>query len=170
MKTTPKKFNQRQSRESGFNLVEIIVAASILMVSLLSVVVIAGQSITISHRSLNTYIASTLLEEGAEAVRTVRDNAWTNISSLTAGTTYYPKFTTGTNVWSLTTTSSDGTVGVFTRTVVFSAVTRDGSSNIASSGTPDSGTKLVTVTVSWTEANGGSISKTLSFYITDMFS
>lgn len=161
--------NNNTHTEGGFNLVEIVIASSILMVSLLSVIVIASQSIAISHRSVNTYIATTLLEEGAEAVRIVRDNAWTNISSLTAGTTYYPKFTAP-GTWALTTTSADGTVGAFTRTVVFSSVVRDGSSNIASSGSADTGTKLVTVTVSWKDTTGNTVSKTLSFYIANIFS
>lgn len=161
---------RRKKTQTGFSLVEVLVAASILSASLLSVIAIAGKSIVISHRSVSTYVASTLLEEGGEAVRTIRDANWTNISALTAGTTYYPKFDTGTNTWSLTTTSSDGIVGVYTRSVVISAVTRDGSSNIASSGTADAGTKLVTVTVSWKEGEGSTLSKTLSFYISNIFS
>jgi Tfp pilus assembly protein PilV len=163
------KLQIARSGEQGFSLVEILVASSILMVSLLSVIMVAGQALSISHRSVNTYVASTLLEEGAEVMRIRRDGAWTNISSLTAGTTYYPKFDTSTNTWSLTTTSSDGVVGIYTRSVVITAVTRDGSSNIASSGTADTGTKLVTVTVSWQENTGATISKSLQLYVSDIF-
>ena len=159
----------RTSRERGFSLVEILVASSILTVSLLSVIVVAGQALAISHRSVNTYEAAVLLEEGAEVIRIRRDGAWTNISGLTVGTTYYPKYDISTNTWSLTTTSSDGVVGKYTRSVVLSAVTRDGSSNIASSGTTDSGTKLVTVTVSWVENTGATVSKSLQFYILNIF-
>lgn len=159
----------RLKNEQGFSLVEILVASSILMVSLLSVIMVAGQALSISHRSVNTYVASTLLEEGAEVVRIRRDAAWTNISGLTAGTTYYPKFNTSTNAWTLTTTSSDGVVGIYTRSVVFTAVTRDGSSNIASSGTADAGTKLATVSASWKENTGSTITKTLQLYISDIF-
>ncbi len=153
-------------RERGFSLVEIIVASAIISLALLSVIVAAGRSLALSHRALDTYVAGTLLEEGAEAVRVVRDNAWTNISGLTAGTTYYPTFSGGT--WTLSTSAS--TVGIYTRTVVITAVSRDNTTQdiVSSGGTADTGTKKVTVTVSWNES-GSSLSKTLQFYIANIF-
>jgi prepilin-type N-terminal cleavage/methylation domain-containing protein len=152
----------------GFSLVEVLVAASIISVSLLSVITLANTSLTMSKRSLNTYLASTLLEEGSEAIRSIRDTGWSNISGLSLGTRYYPSFSTGSNTWSLSTTPS--TVGIFTRSVVFSAVARDVNDDITSSGgTTDTGTKLATITVTWSE-NGTSVSKTLQLYITDIFS
>ncbi len=164
-----KKQTARSKRhEAGFSLVEILVASSIIVVSLIAVINIANKAINSSRQSVNAYLASTLLEEGAEAVRTIRDNDWTNISALSNSTTYYPKFTTATNTWSLTTTAVDGTVGVFSRSVVLSAVNRDASANIASSGTLDASTKLVTVTVSWLDGTT-THSKTLQFYTFAIF-
>lgn len=154
--------------------VEIIVAISIITVSILAAMTVAQKSIYVSRQSFHTTQVAFLLEEGAEVVRILRDNAWTNISSLTVGTTYYPKFSGDT--WTLTTISSDGTVGIFTRTVSVANVNRDntvGTSTskdiVSSGGTFDSGTKLITVTVSWLEG-GQTITKTLQFYITDIFS
>lgn len=156
------------SRQKGFSIVEVVIASAIISASLLAIIGISQQSLVASRRALNTYVASTLLEEGAESVRIVRDSAWTNISSLSPATTYYPLFSSG--AWSLTTTASDGVVGIFSRTVTVSAVNRDASDDIVSSGgTADAGTKLVTVTVSWNE--GGTVaSKTISFYVSDLFS
>ncbi len=160
MKTFPKK------NISGFALVEILVATSIITVTLLSVATIAQSSIKMSRRSLNASEASYLVEEGAEAVKIIRDNAWSNISGLTNGTTYYLSYSGGT--WSLSTTVS--TIGIFTRTIVFSAVNRDSNDDITSSGgTADTGTRLVTETVSWPDGST-TATKTLSLYIADIFS
>ena len=40
--------------EKGFNLVEIVVATGIISLSLVSIIAIAGRSIAVSHRALNT--------------------------------------------------------------------------------------------------------------------
>lgn len=146
-------------------MVEIIVAISIIAVAILASMTVAQKSIHVSRQALHTTQAAFLLEEGAEAVRILRDNAWTNISSLTAGTSYYPFFSGGT--WTLSSTSN--TVGIFTRTVSVANVNRDNTTqDIANIGTNDPSTKLVTVTVSWLEG-GITVTKTLQFYIIDIF-
>lgn len=152
-------------RERGFSLIEVVIASTIISLSLLAIIGVAQEGIRVSRRALNTYAASTLLEEGAEVVRIVRDDAWTTISALSDNTAYYPTFSGG--VWSLSQTPSliDG----FTRTVIFDTAERDGNDDLVTSGTPDSGTKLVTVTVSWNEG-GEVVSKDISFYIADIFS
>ncbi len=151
---------------SGFMMVEIIIVVSIILVSVLITMSVAQKSIVVSRQVLHISQAAFLLEEGAEAIRIVRDNAWSNISNLTVSTNYYP--TLSGNTWILS--STPNTVGIFTRTVSVANVNRDASTgDISSSGTNDAGTKLVTVTVSWTD--GGEVaSKTLSFYINDIFS
>ncbi len=147
-------------------MVEIIIVVSIILVSVLITMSVAQKSIVVSRQALHISQAAFLLEEGAEAIRIVRDNAWSNISNLTVSTNYYP--TLSGNTWILS--STPNTVGIFTRTVSVANVNRDASTgDISSSGTNDAGTKLVTVTVSWTD--GGEVaSKTLSFYINDIFS
>lgn len=145
--------------------VEIIVAVSIIVVSVLAAMTVTQKSISVSRQALHTSQASLLLEEGAEVTRILRDNAWSNISSLSAGTNYYPTFS---GTWAFSSTPSN--IGIFTRTVTVANVNRDATSgNIAVSGTNDPGTKLITVTVSWTES-GQAMSKTLPFYIMDIFS
>lgn len=148
-------------------MVEVLVGSAIVVLAILSFMAVAQKSIAISSRALHTVQASSLLEEGAEMVRIHRDNAWTNISNLTVGLEYYPVFS-GT-VLSFPTSSS--TVGIFTRKVVLTDVYRDASTGdiVNSGGVLDTGTKLVTVTVSWNEGSSP-VSKTLSFYILDLFS
>lgn len=145
--------------------IEIIVAISIIVVSVLAAMTVTQKSIYISRQSLHLSQASFLLEEGAEVVRILRDNSWSNISNLSTGVDYYPTFS---ETWSLSTSPS--TLNIFTRKITVSNVNRDVSNgDISSSGENDPGTKLITVTVSWTEG-GETINKTLSFYIMDIFS
>ena len=149
--------------------IEILVAASIIVVSVLAATAVAQKSIFISRQAFHTTQASFLLEEGAEAMRILRDNAWGNISSLSIGTSYYPKFSGG--VWSLSTTSSDGVLSIFTRSLSVGNVNRDNTTKdiISSGGTFDPDTKLITVSVSWVEG-GVTVTKILKFYLTNIFS
>src|SRR3989338_6795717 len=150
----------------GFMMVEVIVVISIITASTIASMAVAQKSIYVSRQAVHTTEAAFLLEEGAEALRILRDNNWTNISVLIAGTNYYPTFTGGT--WTLSSTLS--TVGIFTRKVLIPRVKRDDvTKDISVSGTDDPKTKLVTVTVSWSEGSAA-LSKTLPFYIIDIFS
>lgn len=147
--------------------VEVLVAMAIITASILSATAVAQKSVYISRQAFHATQAAFLLEEGAEAVRVLRDNAWSNISSLIIGANYYPLFSSG--AWTLSTTAN--TIGIFTRTITLANVNRDNTTQdiVSSGGTLDSGTKLVTVTVSWGEG-GATITKTLQFYIIDIFS
>ncbi|MEK7564166.1 MAG: hypothetical protein AAB510_01180 [Patescibacteria group bacterium] len=153
------------SKQRGSMMVEILVVAAILVATTIVALEVAHKSIYVARQSLHQSQAAFLLEEGVEATRIVRDNAWSQISGLSLSTNYYLSFSGGT--WVLSVTPS--TIGIFTRTVVFSSAYRDGSQNLASSGTLDAQTKLITVTVSWLEGTQV-LSKNLKFYITDLFS
>src|SRR4051812_1131853 len=110
---------------AGFMMIEVIIVASIIGIAVISVMTVAQKSIYISRQSLHSLQASSLLEEGAEATRIARDTAWTNISSLTNATSYYPTFSGGT--WTLSTTPSQ--VGIFTRSVSIASVMRNATTN-----------------------------------------
>src|SRR3989344_7358342 len=107
--------------DRGFMMVEILVAISIVVVSILAAMAVAQKSMAVSRQALYSSQAVFLLEEGAEAVRILRDNGWANISGLETSTTYYPVFSEG--AWSLSATSTQ--VGIFTRTVTVAAVNRN---------------------------------------------
>ncbi len=146
--------------------IEVLIAAAIITASVLAAMAVAQKSTYVARQSFHATQAGFLLEEGAEAVRILRDNAWSNISALGANTNYYPIFSGG--AWTLTSTAN--TVGIFTRTVSISSVNRNSTTkDISATGTDDPSTKLVTVTVSWLEG-GATISKTLRFYIMNIFS
>lgn len=147
----------------GFFLIEVVVATAIIATVLILLVGAIQDSVEVSQRALERTQAAYLLEEGAEAVKGIRDNAWSNITALTAGTTYYLSWS-GT-AWSMTTSVS--TIDKFTRTIVCASVTRDANDDIAASGTADSGTHKCTVTVSWS-ATGSTRSQSLVFYVSDI--
>ena len=155
------KTQNKKSKNTGSLLVEVLLAVFIVTVALVGASVAVSASIETSRLSLRETQATYLLAEGAEAVRMVRDNNWTTFAALTLGTTYYPTYSSG---WALSTTPN--TVDGFTRTVVFSAAYRDSNDDLATSGTLDPRSKKVTVTVSW---DGGASSKSISFYLMDIF-
>lgn len=149
----------------GFSLVEVLVACSIISMITLTVMSAASRGIELSSRALKQVQASMLMEEGVEAVKSVRDANWSNISNLPLGNSYL----SFSNVWSLSNTNQVEVVdGTFTRTIRLSEVRRDGNDDIASSGTVDPGTKKVTVSVSW-NSSGQTISKEINFYLSDIF-
>ena len=162
-----KTFLKKNNPARGFMMIEILIAVSIIVILIFTTMIVVQKGISISRQSLHGTQASFLLEEGGESVRILRDNAWTNISNLSLSTTYYPTFTGGT--WTLTTTPNK--VDSFTRTITVSTVKRDATTGdiVSSSGVLDAGTKLITVNVSWQE-EGQTMSKNLSFYLSNIFS
>jgi prepilin-type N-terminal cleavage/methylation domain-containing protein len=159
----------RASHTRGFSLIEVLIACAIIASLSLGLFTASQKAIQLSDQSLKLAEANMLLEEGAEAIKTIRDANWTNISSLTLETNYYLSYSTSTNTWSLGTTVPAAIDGVFTRKMVFSAVNRDINDDIVSSGgTLDTRTKKVTISVSYGESYA-TITKTLIFYIADIF-
>jgi Tfp pilus assembly protein PilV len=164
--------NYSYKSKRGFMLAEVVIASAIITVVTFAIVSAAQKGIILSQRALHETQAGYLLEEGAEATKSIRDSSWTTISNLTPGAIYYLSYSTGASSpagWSLTTTNPGVLDSRFTRTVVFSDVSRDSNEDIAPSGTVDTHTKKVLVTVSW-PYSGVIISKTLTFYIVDIFS
>lgn len=151
--------------QRGFGLIEILIAVSIVTATIFAFTEVATKSVRLTSKALAITQAGFLLDEGVEAVKILRDNAWTNIGGVTNGTTYYLQFSG--SAWSLTQTPQ--TIDAFTRTVVFSSVSRDASDDIATTGTVDSNTKKVTVTVSWVDQTGSTVSKVLELYIANVF-
>ena len=150
--------------QHGFFLIEVVVAASVIATVLLLLLGAIQNSVEASQRSLERTQASYLLEEGAEAVRAIRDNNWNTISALTPNTSYYLSWSGSS--WSLTT--SPNTIDAFTRTVVVSPVSRDVNQDIVvTGGTNDPGTKKVVLTVAWNSQSGAK-SETLPFYIANI--
>ena len=88
----------------AFVLVEALVAAAILTTVLASANAAFLLSVRSGSQNTTEVQATYLAEEGLEAVRVMRDSAWSNISSQTSGTPFYLAFD-GT-AWSATTTDT----------------------------------------------------------------
>jgi type II secretory pathway pseudopilin PulG len=162
---------------SGFTIIEVLVACSIITISMFALMQTAQKGIILSRYALEKSQASLLLEEGAEAVKSIRDNNWAVIDGVNTNASYHLFFNTTTKLWLLDSSEIvlSGTIpmypidGVFDRTVTISNVSRDSNDNIVSTGgVIDSRTKKVLVTVTWSK--GGVLnSKSLTFYVADIF-
>lgn len=150
----------------GFGLIEIIIGSAIMSVGMLMVV--SSYTFYVRYALSNQYNIQVayILEEGVESMRFLRDTSWSkNIGVLSTTTPYYLAFTGG--YWA-TSTTPQYVDGKFLRSIAVSDVKRDANDKIASSGTYDPATKLVTVNVSFAD-RGATTTKTLSAYITDLY-
>lgn len=130
----------------GISSVEMLVGISIAALILLFVTHAITRFVNVGQETAEKTKALYLAEEGLELVRFVRDESWSNISTLTDGTTYYLDVSSTTVAISGTPEVIDG---YYERSFVVDAVERDGNDDIVTSGTADPQSKYVTVTVSW---------------------
>lgn len=152
------------------SLVEILVAASIILGSVVSIVGVFGGLTSLSLNNTPRVQAAMLLDEGGEALRLMRDSGWAaNIASLTDGVTY--RFIWQNSSWKAT-TSVVMIDDFFDRTFVLSAVNRDATTHdiqvSTSTGVLDTGTRKATVTVSWREPTA-TTSKSVQTYLFNAF-
>ena len=153
LKIFKKYFIQNKNNKknnSGFSIVEVVIAIAIALMlfsSIYSIIFFSNQTM---HRALRKTEAVQFAQEGIEIVRTIKNVSWTDdIATLTSGTVYYPVLVG--DLWTLSTISQPLINGTFTRTISIYAVNRDANDDIAVVGTDDPKTKRVVVTVSWVE-------------------
>lgn len=151
----------------GISLVEIVIGASIVAVAL--VVLVNSYALTARYALSDTKVlkSAMLSEEGVEVLKFMRDSGWaTNIAPLTNGTTY--RFLWNGSKW-VSATNAFFIDSRFDRTFVLSAVNRDASNNVVSSGgTFDSGSKKATISVAWREGSA-TTTKTIEMYLFNIF-
>src|SRR5574344_1315136 len=87
--------------KKGFSLIEVVIACSIISFVVFGFVSISTKSIQISNKTLKQAQAVLLLEEGVEAIKSIRDDDWNSISSSSNDTNYYLFFNTSLNKWVL---------------------------------------------------------------------
>lgn len=159
-KGLPARFAEaRRAGEAGISIVELLVGAGILTMSLS--VLLGFLSFTITAASLvKQQTQATALAQGAlEAVRNFRDgvawnaddpqNQYDGLGRMQTGVPYHAQVSQDIPPkWQLL--SGAEAMGVFARTIVFENAQRDVDNNIVQAGgIEDSDTKKVTVTVSW---------------------
>ena len=101
-------------KQAGFSLVEVILASSVfgLLITALVGAWLYGQEATVL--SGNRVRATMFAEEGLEAVRNIRDDAFSNLINGTHG------LAVSGNVWMLS--GSSDTAGIFTRQIQISSI------------------------------------------------
>ncbi|MBI2610233.1 hypothetical protein HYW53_03650 [Candidatus Giovannonibacteria bacterium] len=156
---------------SGFGLIEVVIAASILSATVFSLLAVFIISNRLSMEASDRIRANFLAEEGIEAMRFLRDKSWgANFESLTPGTDYYLSFDAGTSVWSIVTADPGLIDGLFRRKVNVQSVSRDSNADIVTSGgTVDPETKKITVSIYWQERYT-TPSVGVSTYLSNIFS
>ena len=130
-------------------MVEIIVLTAIIVIVFAGFIELARYSLITQKRSEAKIEAANLAAEAIEAVRSVRDEDWNNLSSLSLGTKYYSVILA--NKWNLTLTDPGQINGIYDRWIIFERVYRDADDNISSSGAEDPDSKKVTATVEWND-------------------
>ncbi len=157
----------KQVVQKGISLVEVIIASSIISVSMIYISNVYGNFLTLSLENTDKVQAVFLLDEGVEAAKTMRNYAWSSIASSTSATDYYL-------VWQSARWQSTTTPVIidnkFIRKFTVSDVFRDASTlNIVTSGgVLNTDSKLVTFDVSW-NYKGATSSKQISFYIFNLY-
>ncbi|MEI6480372.1 MAG: type II secretion system protein [bacterium] len=154
------------SKKHGFSLVEILVAASIMLIVAGAITSAFSKYILIARRNTNSVKAIYLLDEGVEIVKIMRDMSWKqNIEPIQNDS----PFRVDRKTYS-TTDSAELIGGIFDRTFVFSEICRNGNGDISEcpSETVATDTRKITVNVTWNDGNGTN-TKTLSTNISNLF-
>ena len=156
--------------KQGFGLLEIVIAVSIVSITLFSLSYVFLLGNRLEAQSINKIRANFLAEEGLEAMRFLRDKGWdASLAPLASGTNYYLSFVALLSQWSVDSASSGFIDGVFERVVTVEPVFRNSSDDIVTSGGAlDPNTKKVNVAVSWGD-RGATTTATLSAYLSDVF-
>lgn len=153
--------------KNGFGMLEIVIGAALISVSLFGVVAVSGASLKATENATRNIQAAFLLEEGMEVMRFLRDSGWdANIAPLNTGVYYYLNFSAG--IWATTSSQVLDIDGIFERTFIISDVYRNVDDDIVTSGgTIDPNTKKITFSVSWL-LREITITKTMSAYLTNI--
>ncbi len=153
-------------KNKGSGTIEVIVGLSIVIVGVFSLLKTYNYYLKFALSHKYDVQTALLAEEGIEVVKLLRDVSWTTkIAPLTVGNGYGLAFVNGS--WTSTTTLKYAD-SKFSRTFKLGDVYRGSDDKIASSGTLDSNTKKVTVSVSVRNVFS-TTTKSISTYITNLF-
>lgn len=136
------KFSSRR----GISIVEIVVAAAIISISVVGIVGAIQVYLKIVYQNTRQTQAVLLLDETAEAIQSIRDQDYSSIADLNTNTTY-------TVFWN----GSAYQIGTspitlqynMTRTFTLEDIKRNSQDVIVQSGTIDPNTKKAVITIKW---------------------
>jgi len=130
--------------QKGSGLIEVVIASSMLVTIVVATVGAFQLYMRLASADRDRAHAATLTQEAAEALQFMRDEDWDTIGSLSLSTPYQLSWTGDSYV---ATTSDVLLDGKYIRTLTLSALLRDGSDNVATSGTTDTGGRRVIIGV-----------------------
>lgn len=162
---------KRISLKKGFGLVELLIGVGIIGTVLMASFALSNRSLQLRDLTAKNVQAALLLEEGAEAMRLIRDSGWATTSALTLNTDYLLKWDgVMWGVVPVTPGSVSLVDGVFDRRVRLSSISRDASHKIVSTGgTVDPDGKKITVSISWKPYYGATTTRSSAFYLLNIF-
>lgn len=150
----------------GFGMIEMLIGAAVLSVSLLGISSFFQATLAVSNTTQSAVQGGYLLEEGVEIAKLLRDAGYaSNILSLSTTTPTYLAWN-GT-IWA-TSTVNTFIDGKFERSIIAAEVKRNADGDISGSGTYDPNTRLITVSVAW-NVKGATTTKTIRTYVTNIF-
>lgn len=149
------------------SLIEVVIIIAVFSLIFVGFTTAFQRAVILSADHVQRIQSMYLVEEGHEAVRLIRDSGWaSHIALLTRDTPYFLTFVGGS--WQLTSVPQPYIFGIYERTVTFGAVMRDANNDIASVGTVDPNTILVTVDVAW-RGRSATTTNEVATYLTNMF-
>jgi len=151
-------------KQKGIGIIEVIICIAIIAITFWSFTGIAQYSLKIQEQGKAKIEAINLASETIEAVRSVRNENWDNISSLLLETKYYPIISE--NKWALTLNNPGLISETYNRSVTIERVYRDINDDISETGIEDNQTKKVTALVEWDD-RGKTKEINLSTYLTN---
>src|SRR3989344_1590517 len=154
---------KKETTNQGFSIIEVILAVFMFAIIAVTGITTILHSYSVNRLGEEETFATLYAGEGMEAVRSIKNQGWSNLS---AGTL---KLRRSNGFWEFNGPGSDtDPSGRFTRSMLVSTVNRDVNGNIVSSGgTTDPDTKKVTAEVNWNFSDVRARSITLSNYVTN---
>lgn len=145
--------------QKGGTVLELIIAVGIFTIVVSNVVVLYLGSLGGNMRDSQRLQADLFLQQGFEAVRSIRDYDFAGLVNGTHGLTHTNGY------WEFSGVSD--TSGKFTRVITVANVERDSSCAIVPSGTVDPSSKKITETVTWTKPDNQIGTISASQYLTN---
>lgn len=146
----------------GQTITEAILAIFIILMIATSATVAILGALSTSRLAAEQTQATTLAVEGLEAVKSIRDQNWNNLTVGPHGLIHSG------NVWSFSGASDADASGRFVRTITIETVERDTDGNIVvSDGSIDLETVKATATIAWNFTSARQNSVVMALYLTN---
>lgn len=159
---TEQRGNLRTRSHCGQSVVEIIIAVGLFSIIAGSSIIAILSSFSSTRLSEEYTMATAIATEGLEAAQSIRNQSWSALTNGAHG------LSNSGGTWAFSGTTDIDASGRFTRTVTLSSVQRNNAGDIvASGGTVDAETKLVTASVTWNFTESRSNTVTLVQYLTN---